>query len=224
MKFNYRKIYNKYSDSELVNVISNSKNYEPESVKVAKEIINERKISEKKVEEIIISNRINLSKSSYDLKNDIKHYSNLIFHFLTKYFNPFQKKLTKSDKKIRLVFLMIFGLFIKNVYEKSSFIYWYYKSNDYGIDSETFILLLPLFVLPISLIFFYYRKAFGWYVLYSSIFLLILQEMRFLMSGILYSEVYSNCYACNIFAILFFIYNIILLRDTEVKLAFFKKE
>jgi hypothetical protein len=131
--------YKNLSDSEFINI---SKNPNRRVSKTREKV--ERGLESKKHNEVNIKS--NTSK------------------FFTP-FNPIENGVQSPEKIIRLITLIYTGISVYRIFIKSSmFQYIFTNSRNLG-DINAFEYLFPLFILPISVYYFWKRKKAGWLLL-----------------------------------------------------------
>jgi hypothetical protein len=168
--------YKTFSNSDLLRVIENQSDYQPEAVEAAKTEINQRNLSDEEFTE---------AKSDLEPERQVKQKQNKkkaeveqkVMSLGTSVFdtiNPIQKTAPTAERLIRLI-TIVFGLIaIFKWYNQFGLVKFMLTDNSAGWDLSMIEYFLPLILLPIATILFWLRKKSGWilmaaYLTYSAI-------------------------------------------------------
>lgn len=168
---NFAERYKTYTNTELLRIIDNPGDYQPEAVETAKDIFASRDLSDKEIE--IAGKELEAEKQQEsDRKEKIDRIKNKASSILDEA-NPIRSKIPPEDKIINIVSIILGILYMYQRYKEIGFIS-YLFSNIRDWDWDLLLYLLPLIVVPVSIILFYKRKKSGWiliamYLTYSAI-------------------------------------------------------
>ncbi|MBB3122513.1 MULTISPECIES: hypothetical protein [Flavobacteriaceae] len=163
--------YKKLSNAELLEILANSKNYQPIAVETAEKEFENRNLS-----------KIEINKAKSEIKSKQEEKLNIIekrrqtevkvketaFKFFDT-INPIQNEIQTPEKIIRLTTLIIGGLAIFSIFKQFSMLKYMFTDGLDKWDLGMLEYFFPLILLPLSIILFWKRKKIGWILL--SIFL-----------------------------------------------------
>ncbi len=157
-----------YSNSELLKIIENPNDYQPQAVETAKNIFSDRDLSESEIEiakeELEIERREKLAKK--ELKSAVEDKIRGIGKSVFKQINPIQKEEPTSARTIKAISIFLGVLFLSQLYQEFGMLTYLFTSVTAIWDFSTVVLyLLPLAVLPTAAVLFYMRKKTGWILL-----------------------------------------------------------
>lgn len=175
MEFNER--FKRYSNTELLRVIDNPDSYQSKAIKVAKELLSDRQLTEEEIKSAKEELEMERQKKSDEklkkraVENKFRNVAKSMFDNL----NPIQKEKPTSEKTIKTISLLFGGLFLFQLYKEFGTIISTLADNPAEWDVSVALFFLPLIVLSIAIILFYKRKKSGWLLLtlfltYSAIF------------------------------------------------------
>ncbi len=168
--------YKTISNSDLLRVIENKSDYQPEAVEAAKTEINQRNLSDKEMIEakseleIELQEGINKIEKRSKVEQKIKSFGTLFFDLI----NPIQKSAPTPEKLIKLI-TIVFGLIVVvNWYNEFGFVKFMLTEETGRWDLSMVEYFIPLITLPVAVILFGFRKKSGWiliaaYLTYSAI-------------------------------------------------------
>jgi hypothetical protein len=152
--------YEKFSNNELVNIILNQSDYQLSAIKAAKTEIEKRNLSDEEIEKEIIA--LKKDKTMNSATDEIQKKGYTVFNNLFKKLNPFQKELSSTEKIIRAVIIILSVFFLNKLFSRSVFIFYLISDSFKMLDLSVSLDLLPLLILPLSVIYLYKRKTVGW--------------------------------------------------------------
>lgn len=168
--------YKTFSNSDLLRVIENQSDYQPEAIEAAKTEINQRNLSDQEITEA--NRELETERQERQIQNEkraeveqkVKTIGASIFDTI----NPIQKSAPTAEKLIRLI-TIVFGLnVVVKWYNEFELIKFILIDDKGGWDLGMLEYFLPLLLLPVALILFWLRKKSGWilmaaYLTYSAI-------------------------------------------------------
>lgn len=171
MQDDFSRQFRSISNTELLDILENADEYQPEALAAAKAELASRNLTPEAIElarQPLIEKRHKKDKERQKVKaieEKIKKAGNNVFDTL----NPIQTGIPSAEKKIRLIVIIFGGLFLygflKNIREN---IYLLKDFSSYPF--LTGITFLLFFFLPVAVFTFWRRKKTGWTLL--SIFLI----------------------------------------------------
>ena len=163
---NFGEYYKRISNTELLSLLENPADYQPLAVEAAKQEFANRQLSDTEIQEArqpLIVKQKQKEKERKKIKaveTKIKG-AGLIF---IDTINPIQSGIPSTEKTIRFIVIIFGGIFLYNFIAE-------FKTNLAYIKDiprapfESTIILLPQILLPVAIIAFWKRKAFGWTLL-----------------------------------------------------------
>ncbi|MEI9944433.1 MAG: hypothetical protein WDN26_09480 [Chitinophagaceae bacterium] len=162
----FSEYYKTITNTELLDILENADDYQPEAIHSANEEFANRKLSDNEINEVketLTATKIRKEKQRQkgkEIEEKIKNAGNNVLESL----NPIQSGIPSTEKIIRFI-IAIFGIL---------FLFWLLK--DFGMyramlqdfnqyPFTTSLLFLPIVILPIALILFWKRKNIGWHLL-----------------------------------------------------------
>lgn len=163
--------YKTLLDSELVEIISNSIDYQNLAVEAAQEEIARRGlkavyINKLKLEISTQQNEKQKKLAAKRLKEDKR--KETVYSFFD-YLNPLQNGIDTTEKSIRLIILVYGGIAIYRIYTEVGMLRFMLTDNEAKWDISVLEYFLPLLLLPVAIFLFWKRSKIGWILL--SIFL-----------------------------------------------------
>lgn len=149
---NFAERYKTYTNTELLRIIDNPGDYQPEAVETAKDIFASRDLSDKEIETAGKELEAEKQQES-DRKEKIDRIKNKASSILDEA-NPIRSKIPPEDKIINIVSIILGILYMYQRYKEIGFIS-YLFSNIRDWDWDLLLYLLPLIVVPVSIILFY---------------------------------------------------------------------
>jgi len=192
--------FNTYSNVDLLRIIENPNDYQPQAVETAKTIFSERQLSEMeiKIAENELENerqqKLKKEQNKLIVEEKVKNIGNSIFDLI----NPIQKKTPTPEKSIKIISIIFGGLFLFQLYKEFGMLRFMFTDSyaEWGFDMVLYF--LPLIIIPTATILFYMRKKTGWLLLtmfltYSAVLTIgmIILTMNMKPSGI---EVLDNIF------------------------------
>lgn len=168
--------YRTFSNSDLLRVIENHSDYQPEAVEAAKTEINQRKLSDQEIKdakselEAERQEQQGQKEQKAEVERKVKTFGTSIFDTI----NPIQKSAPTAEKLIRLI-TIAFGLIsVVKWFNEFGLVKFMLTDNSAGWDLSMIEYFLPLVLLPVATILFWLRKKSGWilmsaYLTYSAI-------------------------------------------------------
>jgi hypothetical protein len=164
---NFNKKFEAYSNANLLRIIENANDYQPQAVETAKTILANRQLSE---------NEIGIAKSELETekqekskkeqqKQEIENKVKNVGKSIVSQINPLQKERPTSEKIIRGVSIFFGILFLLQLYRKFGLLRFMFTSHhaEWGFDMVLYF--LPLLIILIGTVLFYRRKKAGWLLL-----------------------------------------------------------
>jgi len=152
-----------YSDVELLRIIENPDDYQPQAVETAKAMFSERQLSEAEIQ--IAKNEVETEKQQKQIDDEkVKNIGKSIFARIS----PIQNKKLIPENTITIISIFIGTFFFYQLYYEFSkfgalrFLF----TNDYAVwHWEIIPEYLPFFLMPIVAVLFYMQKKTGWILL-----------------------------------------------------------
>ena len=150
--------------SELIDIIENSADYQPEAVEAAHAELENRHLTHQQLEEAKLEQKITEEKRALkdQVYNDIEEKTSSLGSSFMDVFNPFKKEIPSGEKYIKVVLLVIALLFLYSIY---SFFIDLENSRNNGLEIEPIryvwflFQLVLLFYTGFSL---WNKKKIGW--------------------------------------------------------------
>lgn len=168
--------YKTLSNSDLFRVIENQSDYQAKAVQAAKLEIEKRNLSEhdvSKAKDELEAERENRKKNNdkrTEVEQKIKTYGTLILNMI----DPIQKTSPKAERLIGLITIVFGVIAIVKWFNGFELVRIMLVDNTGGWDLSMVEYFLPLILLPLAIILFWFRKKSGWvlmasYLTYSAI-------------------------------------------------------
>ncbi len=162
----FSEYYQSISDTELLEILDNPQDYQPEALEAANKELASRQLTEQAIEEArlpLIAKKRNQEKEREQLKaveTKIKTVGNRFFDTI----NPIQSGIPSAEKIIRFIVIVFGGMFLFELFHSfsSSEVYIHDFSN---FPIQTAIILLPQLLLGLAIFLFWRRKSIGWTLL-----------------------------------------------------------
>lgn len=149
-----------FSNAELLNILSNPHRYQEKALNTAKEILDNRSLSEEEMriakEELEAVQRKQLQKE--ERKKEIERKIKGIGQTIADNLNPVQKEALTTEKIIKTVSVTCFILCLFYLYNEFDMIRFMLSDSTAHWDLPTMASFLPLIILLIASILFYKRK------------------------------------------------------------------
>lgn len=159
--------YKSYSNAELLNIIENSSDYQPEAVKTAQYEIDQRQLTDEDfmtAKSELQTQRIEKDKQTekrQEFENKAKEFGQSIFGSI----NPIQQSTPSTEKYIRII-TIVFGLIsIFTFYNEYGMLEFMFGNRNSEWDLSMILYFFPLLFLPTTTLFFWLRKKIGWILL-----------------------------------------------------------
>ena len=165
MEFSER--FKTYSNAELLRVIENPNDYQPQAVETAKEIFAGRKLSEIEIKivkdelEVEKQEKLRKERQKQAVEDKVKNIGKSVFDQI----NPIQKETPTSEKTIRIISIIFGGLFLFQLYKEFGMLKFMFTDSYSEWDFSMVLYFLPLIIIPTATILFYMRKKAGWLLL-----------------------------------------------------------
>lgn len=165
--------YKAFSNSDLLRVIENQSDYQPEAVEAAKTEIDQRNLSDQEMTEAkseLETERQKQNEKRAEVEQKVKTIGTSIFDTI----NPIQKSAPTAEKLIRII-TIVFGLIsVVKWFNEFGLVKFMLTDDAGGWDLSMIEYFLPLILLPAAVILFWLRKKSGWilmaaYLTYSTI-------------------------------------------------------
>lgn len=154
--------YKSFSNSQLLEVLSNQSDYDPEAVKDAKNELNQRELSEKELKEAHIELELRKKEELELIKG--KSERDEKFKAILNHLNPIQSSAPGAEKTIRIISL-IFGLIAISSLIKEFEIIKMAIADAGNLGFGGILFLLPIILISLGIVLFWFRKASGWILL-----------------------------------------------------------
>ena len=156
-----------YSNAELLRVIEKPNDYQPQAVETAKKIFAGRKLSEMEIK--IVKDELEVEKQGklrkelqkQAVEDKIKNIGKSVFDQI----NPIQNETPTSEKTIRIISILLGGLFLFQLYKEFGMLKFMFTDSYAEWDFSMVLYFLPLIIIPAGTILFYMRKKAGWLLL-----------------------------------------------------------
>ena len=163
----FTEIYKKLSNTELLQIISESHNYKPEAVETAKDEIASRDLTQQELENA--KNEVELRIRTKQLKaQNLSKKKQLYIDGLKPFLesiNPIQKGSQSSEKIFRLTIVITLLIIATLIYDLSGFIRYLFSSSLSDLDLSGVLYIAPLIIAVIGLFLYWKRKRVGWILL-----------------------------------------------------------
>lgn len=167
----FTELYQKLSNSELLEIIAESEKYNPIAVETAKTEIESRKLTENELNQAKskIAEKENAKKREIEKRKEreekIKKSTSTLFDTI----NPIQNGIQTPEKIIRLTILIFGCLAIYRLYKELVMFQIIFHEGISDWDLSMLEYFFPIIILPIAVILYWKRNKIGWILL--SIFL-----------------------------------------------------
>ena len=159
--------YKKITNSELLEILSNPKNYKPLAIETAKKELLYRNLSSEDLSSAKLENKykqLDKKKLNEQKKLKVDKLNQTIYSFFD-VINPLENGIETSEKIIRLFSLVFGGISIYKIYNEFGLLLFFFTEPDLNIDLGVIVYFLPIIILPIAVILFSKRKKTGWILL-----------------------------------------------------------
>lgn len=161
----FTELYKTLPTDELLDIIDQAQDYQPLAVDAAKAEIESRKLSPelleaaKAVQQRRLQAKIEAAEKAQARFNEIKNAANKISDVL----NPIQTTTYNSDKLILRITIW-FGIVTLYTFVKEfGFLQFIVSMGKWDVSAV--LIVLPIIILPIGSILFWFRKKVGWFIL-----------------------------------------------------------
>lgn len=195
--------YKTFEDLQLIRITINPEDYQDEAVDAATEEINNRQLSEEKINELT---DIILQENQESLINEErKRAKKNIIQKQTRQFiqklNPFKSNIPWPVRFIRFVVILLGIITIATWTTQAKFLLNQFPLGEFSLSYYGFVLfrILLLLALPVIIVLFFKKKPIGWiftfsYTLYRSVSLAVLSTFYIRTPGIIDSTSYTIMY------------------------------
>ena len=187
-----------YSNTDLLRIIDKPDNYQLQAVETAKTIIADRQLSETEIKiakdelEIEMQEKSKKEQQKIAIENKVKDIGKSVFDQI----NPIQKETPTAVKTIRIISIILGGLFLYKMYKEFGMLKFMFTDSYAKWDFSMVFYFLPVIFFLTAIILFYMRKKAGWllvtiFLAYSAIsaIVLFISRMNMQSSGI---EIFDN--------------------------------
>lgn len=156
-----------YSNANLLRVIENPDDYQPQAIETAKNIFADRQLSETEIkiakDELEVERQEKLRKEQQiqAVEDKVKNIGKSVFDQI----NPIQKKTPTPEKTIKIISILFGGLFLFQLYKEFGMLRFMFTDSYAEWDFSMVLYFLPLIIIPTATILFYMRKKTGWLIL-----------------------------------------------------------
>ena len=162
----FGKYYKTISNTELLNILENSTDYQPSAVEAAKKEFSDRHLSDaeiKEAKEPLIAKQIQKEKQKEKIK-EIEDKVKKTGYTIIETLNPIQSDIPSTEKTIRLIVIIFGGIFLYQLIKGFRNHLAYIKDIP-RFPFESILYLLPLILLPAATFTFWRRTTIGWTLL-----------------------------------------------------------
>ena len=163
---NFSEYYKTISNTELLSILDNPDDYQPSAVAAAKEEFAYRQLSDTQIQEArqpLIAKKVQLEKEREKIKlveTKIKAAGHIFFDTI----NPIQSGIPSTEKTIRLIVIVLGGIFLFT-FIKDFQTHLVYVKDFRRFPFESSLYLLPQLLLGVAVFTFWKRKTSGWTLL-----------------------------------------------------------
>ena len=156
-----------YSNADLLRIIENPDDYQPQAIETAKNIFADRQLSETEIkiakDELDVEKQGKLIKEQQKqaVEDKVKNRGKSVFNHI----NPIQEKKLTSEKTIRIISILLGGLFLFQLYKQFGMLRFMFTDSYAEWDFSMALYFLPLIMILTATILFYRRKKAGWLLL-----------------------------------------------------------
>lgn len=159
--------FSTFSNTDLLNIVSNPDRYQEKAVSTAKEILARRNLSEEEMriaeDELEAGQLKQLQKE--ERKREMEQKVKSLGHTIAETINPLSKEALSTGKIIKTVSIIYFILCLFDLYNELDMIQFMFSDSTARWDLATVDSFLPLLILPTAAFLFYKRKKIGWLLL-----------------------------------------------------------
>jgi hypothetical protein len=166
-KMDFSEKFTTYSNTELLQLIKNPDDYQPQAVEAAKSIFSGRQLNSHEMEaaELLLlqeakKQEIN-NQQRQKTANKIRNITASIFNNI----NPFQSKAPTTGRIIRNISIFLGALFLWRLYKEFNLLRCIFTDPTAGFDFSMGAYFFSFLVIPLTVIFFFRRKKIGWILL-----------------------------------------------------------
>lgn len=160
---NFSEYYKTISNAELINIISNQRDYQPLAVEAAKKELLERQLSDtdiKEAKQLLIDKQLQKDKQREKLKaNEEK--AKATVNTLIDTLNPIQPDIPSTERTIRFIVIIFGGLFLYQLFSDFKMHIVFVKDFT-RFPFESTLYLVPLVLLPVAIFTFWKKIKIGW--------------------------------------------------------------
>jgi len=153
-----------YSNSQLLEIIENPDDYQPDAVKTAEAIISGRQLTDEEMElariELDAEKQKIMSKElqKNELYEELKNFGESVLENI----NPIQDKSYSATKTIKIISILLGVIFLFRLYGEFGMIRFMFTDYADEWDLSMIFNYLPLLILATSAILFWMKKKAGW--------------------------------------------------------------
>ena len=154
--------YKTISNTELLNILANSRDYQLLAIEAAKKELADRNLSESEIKgakEQLIAQKSEKGKAK-TIEDKVRQSG----HTLIETLNPVQSGIPSTEKTIRFIVIVFGGIFLYQ-FIKDFRTYIAFIKDIPRFPQESILYLLPLILLPIAIFTFWKKMKVGWILL-----------------------------------------------------------
>jgi len=177
--------YKSLSNIELLKILEKQENYQKLAVESAKNELQNRKLSDKELEQVkseILKQQLEKKKKTEkNIKREekLKNYGKTFIETIS----PIQNEIQTPERIIRLITIVFGGISIYRFFKEFGILRYLFTNSNGGWDLSMLVYFFNLIILPIATFLFWKRKKTGWillaiYLTYSAMSSLIMFFMN----------------------------------------------
>lgn len=181
---NFTNKYKNYSNSQLLQIIGNSEDYQPDAVETAKQILEERHLSAEdfqKAKTEIESDRekqLMVELKKRERWDNVKNMGKSFFSNI----NPIQKEKPGESKTINIISALIGVFYLYYLFSDFEMIRYMLYEGIANWDFSMVLYFFPIIIVPVATILFFMRKKTGWilmtiYLVFSAVSVIVMMIM-----------------------------------------------
>lgn len=189
MNFNFYEQYKSYPTVELLKIVHNQVDYQPEAIAAANKLLAERTATDTELAEA--QAYIDDITASKQRKKDI---ANLYKEKAVDILEPIIQPTTElqPEKWLRLFLLAVTAQYLYTAYKNAAYLIWFIKCDTCSFDLTVFFSIFDLLFFPLLLWFLYKRKKIGWILLLINNLLIVMYALFSIPSLFYYTYVYHH--------------------------------
>lgn len=189
MNFNFYEQYESYPTVELLKIVQNQADYQPEAIAAANKLLAERTVSD--TEHAEAQAYIDDMTAAKQRKKDIANlYKEKAVDILEPIIQPSTE--LQPEKWLRLFLLAVTIQYLFTAYHNVVYILWFSKCDTCSFDLTIFFSIFDLLFFPLLLWLLYKRKKLGWILLLINNLLIVMYALFSIPSLFYYTYVYHH--------------------------------